>query len=470
MKLFIIFILSFFIIQPIYSQNNLQDGDSCFNKGNYTCSEEKYVEAKKFATGRDKQIIEIRLSKTKWCLEHLNTANKEFVLKNYREAKENYESVLDSNPNDAYAKEQIEKCKIILTPPATTLALSKETLNFPSSGGSERISVNTNSSSYSVSLLPSWCTIQKFADYFVLNCMSSVSNTIRTDYFAVTAGNKTLRVYISQAGNEYANNTLSVSDQNIIFTSDGGKRVIDVTSKARNYKIIQLPKWCSIELKTANWFNLSCNKNSKSQSRTDWFKVVADNEEVVIYVTQLGIAADEADSHKESPRARVRRAKNSKRNDCFNCPKTKDTWGMTVGYIQKTTNYYYGLNKIANDGIQVGVRAEPLFKYGFGLNTGLNLEGYFSDDSGEKYAANVPLHLEYRFNFSKMFNLFVYGGAGFNLGSNSSLNAINVYTTSEYGAGMRINHVQFNVGQSSLLTGAVNNDFKKSFISISYMF
>ncbi len=143
---------------------------------------------------------------------------------------------------------------------------------------------------------------------------------------------------------------------------------------------------------------------------------------------------------------------------------------MTVGYIQKTTNYYYGLNKIANDGIQVGVRAEPLFKYGFGLNTGLNLEGYFSDDSGEKYAANVPLHLEYRFNFSKMFNLFVYGGAGFNLGSNSSLNAINVYTTSEYGAGMRINHVQFNVGQSSLLTGAVNNDFKKSFISISYMF
>lgn len=125
-------------------------------------------------------------------------------------------------------------------------------------------------------------------------------------------------------------------------------------------------------------------------------------------------------------------------------------------------------------GAQVGFRIEPLFKYGFGINTGVFYEYYYSKGEtdyhyGESYhpifqehALYVPFHLEYRLNFSRKFQLFFYGGASFDYGLMAKIKTDNGnlyfdddnayegflgkrYNVSyEYGGGMRFGRVQFN--------------------------
>jgi hypothetical protein len=162
----------------------------------------------------------------------------------------------------------------------------------------------------------------------------------------------------------------------------------------------------------------------------------------------------------------------------FNYPKAKYTWGITAGYVQKYYDY--------TEGFQLGLKLEPLFKYGFGLNTGINFEGYSTDLSfvihGEEefkqYALNIPLHLEYRLNFSKWFNIFAYGGPGLNIVTSSLFEEYSMPTTFEYGGGLRINHVQFNIGQSMYMGnlkdiqdfGIHRELYQNLIFSASYMF
>jgi hypothetical protein len=83
-----------------------------------------------------------------------------------------------------------------------TLSVSEENLSFSAPGGTYRISVNSNASSYEINLLPAWCFVQKYKGYFIVNCRSNPNSTTRTDFFAVTAGDKTTRINISQNGKE----------------------------------------------------------------------------------------------------------------------------------------------------------------------------------------------------------------------------------------------------------------------------
>ena len=103
-------VLLFFIVIAGFSANcqtNIQDGDRCFDSGDYVCAINNYENAFKNATGRDKQIAEIKLTRAKWCAEHLKIANQAFSEKKYSTAKEEYQKVLDSNPQDSLAQSQI---------------------------------------------------------------------------------------------------------------------------------------------------------------------------------------------------------------------------------------------------------------------------------------------------------------------------------------------------------------------------
>ena len=87
----------------------------------------------------------------------------------------------------------------------TTLTLSKTELNFSSSGGIENITINKNSNLYTIDLLPSWCTVQKYNSYFVVNCSTYNGNISRSDYFNVKVGNKTIKVTVFQLANTTPN-------------------------------------------------------------------------------------------------------------------------------------------------------------------------------------------------------------------------------------------------------------------------
>jgi hypothetical protein len=453
----------------------LQEGDRCFSKGDYACAKTKYAEAFDSASGKDKQVVEIKLSRANWCAERITLANQAYNEENYQSAKEYYQSVLDSNPDDLFAKSQLERCTNVLT----TLSVSKDSLSFtPKGGKSQQISVQTNAEAYSVDSLPSWCTVQTDKDYFVITCSANSGTTARRAYFTVIAGGKTLRVHVSQAAT-----TLSVSSGNIFFTPGGGySGRISVQTNADTYSVDSLPSWCTVRT-DKDYFVITCSPNHTYRSRSDCFKVVAGNKEAEITVSQ---------SHT-----------NILSN--FNNPKGDVSgWGVTLGVANSDRG-----NSNSHTGGQIGLRFEPLYKYGFGLNAGLNL-GFYSYDYDKSIDVDVDVDadvddydlrvvelilnfnagLEYRLNFSRWFNVYLYGGTSFDLSDSSFYvketqdsyegadGTVRFFKYVDLGAGFRIDQLQFNA-IGSILWDSFDKSFKfsdfysrpqKVVFSVSYMF
>lgn len=126
MKRIITFLFAVISAFSAYSQTYILNGDSCFDRANYTCAITNYDAAFKNTSGIDKQIAEIKLTRAKWCLEHIKTANEAFSSKNLVTAKDEYQKVLDSNPNDSYAQSQIERCDNKQNPPKLRKATTAE--------------------------------------------------------------------------------------------------------------------------------------------------------------------------------------------------------------------------------------------------------------------------------------------------------------------------------------------------------
>jgi hypothetical protein len=622
-QLILILAIFFYSVTTFCQTNSLQEGKNCFETGDYSCAILKFNEAVKTLSGKDKQIAEINFGRAQSCSNWLKTANQAFNARNYKTAKENYQFILDENPKDEYAKAQIEKCdNSSYTAPApslriatakdikdiwdnkygiyperynnlinagidpddakkrinngegkpdtqtqtkqeTTISVYNTNLSFPASGGrSEQIKIYTNADNYgifflpawcssqtyngyfiitctpntssqsrsdwfkimagdkdvrvnisqqgvqdvtlstsktdlsfsssggnseqvkvssivgpySISLLPSWCTAQTFDGYFIISCTPNTSSQSRSDWFNVKAGEKVVKMNINQQGGEEI--TLSTSIQNVSITKEVGSMVINVNTNANDFNITLLPSWCKVN-KYRTWFSLNCEPNLTGESRSDWFYVNAGEKQVKIIVNQSAVSSNSHVKKKDNPTVR----NNYTNEKCFNCPKTKkDTWGLTVGYNQLASE----VNTGPLNGTQLGLRIEPLFKYGFGLNTGILFEAYFEESASNysgrwtlgRYAINIPLHLEYRLNFSREFNLFGYGGVGLNGVTNSSFSDYTFPITIEYGGGFRSGHIQFNAGQSLYLgdfrdfeyLGNNTRRYHNFYVSISYMF
>lgn len=183
----------------------------------------------------------------------------------------------------------------------------------------------------------------------------------------------------------------------------------------------------------------------------------------------------------------------------FNAAKTEAFGGFVMGYVQKqwqqhadgeSAKFGFWEDHRVVPGIRFGFCYNPQIKYGFGMNSGLNYEFYWSktnDIEGYKglmmeHVLSFPLHLEYRANFSKWFQLFVYGGFSFDCGvlgkmvikdgSEEIYKNEKIYKsddapdwkrfniTADYGAGFRVNNLQFTAGISrGLLDMSSSSDY-----------
>ncbi|MDR3218064.1 MAG: sel1 repeat family protein [Dysgonamonadaceae bacterium] len=83
----------------------------CFNKGNYECAKTRY-EAWVVLSGKT-DVDEI--NKINKCLEIKSTADKYYKNKAYEKACIAYKNLLEMNPNDKYAEQQIKKCCVVPT-------------------------------------------------------------------------------------------------------------------------------------------------------------------------------------------------------------------------------------------------------------------------------------------------------------------------------------------------------------------
>lgn len=449
MKRKLILLFTVFSVFSAYCQTDLQDGDRCFDNGDYTCAITNYDNAFKSASGKDKQIAEIKLTRAKWCSEHTKTANQAFSNKNYTTAKDEYQKVLDSNPKDSYAQSQLEKCNKALNPPVLRKATTAE-------------------------LTDIW------------NNKYGTMPGRRQKLIDAGIDPNDAQKRINQGEGKPSTNietTLSVSNDRLAFFATGGvSEQIKVYSNASSYTVSLLPSWCKVQTYNG-YFVVTCSANNSVQPRSNWFKVTAGGKEVTVYVNQVGTTYKTAQNSNVS-----QKPVQQETSQCFNCPQNDiSAWGLTFGYAQ--TNYIGD----TQNGLQIGIKYEPLFKYGFGLNFGLNYEYYnYSYDNFEieENRLNFSAGLEYRFNFSKWFSPYIYGGVSFdyNLSENATYDSesYNLYDYTDhaerfakyvdFGAGLKINHLQFNISKSILQDyfEDSNNSFidnpGKVVFSVAYIF
>lgn len=275
-----------------FGQTKLDQGDNCFNKGDYKCAKIVYQEVMNTATGRDKQIAEIKLSRAKSCNDWLTAANSAFNSGDYQVAKDNYQFVLNENSNDAYAKAQIVKCDKGIED-AITLSVTKDSLTLDSFGGSERIYVDTNAETYSISQLPTWCRVQKYDRYFDISFDANTSETARMGGFKVTAGQKEVNGSLMQAPQPKIETTLSVKKEFILIEANEKIVFIDVYTNSSDFDITELPKWCKVKNKYDAWFSMECDENVSHISRFGDLIITAGDKKVTIRLEQRGAQKSE---------------------------------------------------------------------------------------------------------------------------------------------------------------------------------
>ena len=181
----------------------------------------------------------------------------------------------------------------------------------------------------------------------------------------------------------------------------------------------------------------------------------------------------------------------------FNEKKDDYMWGLSAGYFRKqwvlkadgvkTKEGMFGDDEYMN-GVQFGLRFDPQFGYGIGINTGLFYEHCWadSDDDYDEYGSYhltyrehgiyAPVHLKYTMNFSEWFQLSFFGGAGFNYVVSGKLRAVDGDDESdaqdffdddnmkrfnimlEYGASIRVKCVQIDFAMSQGITKWIDNE------------
>ena len=169
---------------------------------------------------------------------------------------------------------------------ATRLDVSTSDVEFSADGGSRIIEIYTDGEC-SISTQPeSWAHATINGNSISLR-VDENPGTKRTDYFVIKSGSYTVRINISQAGKSATR--LSVSTDNVSFSSSGGSRTITVSTDG---------EW-RISTETNSWGHTSINGNTvtlrvdanNGDSRTDYFVIKSGNIEKRINISQDGSLA-----------------------------------------------------------------------------------------------------------------------------------------------------------------------------------
>ena len=356
---------------------------------------------------------------------------------------------------------------------SASLSVSSENLSFSSDGGTRTITIATNETWQIGTTTASWGHVTKSGNQLSVRIDKNTNKDPRSDWFSIKAGNLEKKIRISQEGMQ---SFLSVSSENLSFSSYGGSRTITVNSNKDWRVSVGTASWGHLT-KYGNSLSVRVDRNKKKASRTDYFNLKADDKEVRVNISQSG--------RSRSP---------------FNHAVDNYVGGLSVGYIQKQWEYNVDGEKtkmgvFENDkylqGIQAGIRIDPQFGAGFGMNSGLFYEYCWAksdalyDEYGsyhlkyKEHGLYLPLHLKFTMNFSKWFQLSVFGGAGLNyvisgkayLDDDGDSYDWNVFkeeddwkrfnTMLEYGASLRINAIQFDFTMSQGITNwSESNDYK----------
>lgn len=165
---------------------------------------------------------------------------------------------------------------------AAVLSVSTENLEFSSSGGTKTITIIAEESWDIVAKTFSWEHFTKNGNQLIVKLDENISTASRSDWFTIKSGDKEKRIEIFQEGRS---ETLTVSPENLEFSSFGGTQTITITTNG---------DW-SIGTPTASWGHLTksgnqlvvkVDQNASMSSRTDYFTIKAGNLVKRVNITQ----------------------------------------------------------------------------------------------------------------------------------------------------------------------------------------
>lgn len=350
--------------------------------------------------------------------------------------------------------------------PATFIKTDTDLLSFKNIDEQKSIRVETDGKDWDVANVPDWCSVQKQDGRLIVVCLENKPAEVRSVEITLQSDLIKKTVEIRQAAGP---SRLVANANGLDFSSKGGRKEVKVDADSCEWTF-SAPWWCQVT-KSADGLIVRTTRNT-GDSNTDFITLHAGKHVVTIRVTQ---------------------------DEPFNSPRGVQRYlGVSAGYVskrwvydedQKVTKYGFWDEDDHINGFQFGVRFEPLFKYGFGLNTGLFWEYYYSkgktksveEEDGifryypvfSEHSLYMPVHLEYRFYFSKEVSLFVYGGLGMDIGLEAEVQEFEpgedepYYTTRklygnedfefyakrfnlsfDFGGGFRVRNGQLNLGFS----------------------
>lgn len=174
--------------------------------------------------------------------------------------------------HDNAINEGVRKCERRineLSPRLTVNGNSSSTnISFGASGGTQTLSISTNQGTPSASALPSWITVSNISSSSIsVRCSSNPNTTSRSDWFNVSAGNKTVRVNVSQSATE---------NRNIQFT---GSSFCNTTKDNTVIDSYGATLYAS-SVKYLNW-KISYNGPSSSMTKTCYIKYIKPDGELM---------------------------------------------------------------------------------------------------------------------------------------------------------------------------------------------
>ncbi len=217
------------------------------------------------------------------CEKKLESAKNYYNNEQYEKAKAQFELIIrDCGDNYGGAKIYLDKCIKKLNEINAILTINKTTIDFPSYGGHNTITVTSNNP-WQYDNHPSWIKPKASGDKLIIDCEKNTTTKERVGYIRIFSGNLTKSIRVTQEKDE-----LSINKSSIRFTSDGGEMRINVHSNAA---------W-NIDRQNFTWYEprinneeiiITCKQNTTVDSRNGMFTIRSVNGDYVkVDVSQNG--------------------------------------------------------------------------------------------------------------------------------------------------------------------------------------
>ena len=179
---------------------------------------------------------------------------------------------------------------------SASLIISPETLNFPSYGGSQKISITANCE-YEIEENADWIDVYQsiFDNSITITAAANTSNQKRTAEIRVVCKEYNIKrqILVTQEAETAPEAVIIVNPTQLYFTSDGGVQEISITANCE-YEIKEEADWLAVSMVQSGGAQVSVNANNYIQNRQAEI-VISDlnnNHTQIVKVMQAGVYSD----------------------------------------------------------------------------------------------------------------------------------------------------------------------------------